>query len=161
MYQHMGHRLGAKFLSLETRLEWLYLLMVRDFTLLSKPYPSSKLFLIVGCGAWLSLGFRGLVSAMFGFKFLMGVGGRGFPPPTKSIIGGSRVGKQYFMEPPLERFQGKFPRREFFWEHFLVKYCNFLANLNHFSLGYRYDGIICVRFFSPRMRLSFMYEGVV
>jgi hypothetical protein len=56
---------------------------------------------------------------------------------------------------------GAVPLKRFFWENFLVKYCNFIVNLNNSSLGCRSNGRSYVRVFFPIRKLSFMYEEIV
>jgi hypothetical protein len=65
------------------------------------------------------------------------------------------------LEPLLVGVLGKHPQREIFRKKFLVKYCNFVVNLDHSSLGCIYDSRSYVRVFFPRRKPSFMYEGIV
>jgi hypothetical protein len=59
------------------------------------------------------------------------------------------VGDANIFGAPPSGVQGKHPRRDFFFEIFLVKYCNFIVNLDHSLLGLIYDGIIYVGSFFP------------
>jgi hypothetical protein len=75
---------------------------------------------------------------MFGSHFLMG-GVGGMSPPHQST-GRSRGGG-------AGKGSGTVPPKRHFWENCLVKYCNFIINLNHSSLGCRSDNRSCVRVF--------------
>jgi hypothetical protein len=70
-------------------------------------------------------------------------------------------GEKTFIGASIGGGSGAVPQREFFWENFLAKYCNFIVNLNHSSLGCRYDGRSYVMVFFTRRKPSFMYEGIV
>jgi hypothetical protein len=66
-----------------------------------------------------------------------------------------------FIGSPLGGGSGVVPPKRIFWEIFLVKYCNFIVNLNHSSLGCISDGRSYVRVFPPRRKPSFIYERIV
>lgn len=67
-----------------------------------------------GCGAWLSSYYKGLVSILFGSQSLTeGCEGLSLPRVLQRVQVGAL---------------------EFFWENFVVKYCNFVVNLDS-SLG--------------------------
>ena len=57
---------------------------------------------------------------------------------------------------------GEAPPKGIFYEKCLVKYCNFIVNLDH-SLGRRSDGrsYVYLRVFCPRRKPSIIYEGIV
>jgi hypothetical protein len=71
----------------------------------------------------------------------------GISPPHLSLGGGG--GNNNILEPPPGGGSGEAPPKRNFWENCLVKYCNFIVNLNHSSLGCRYDGRSYVRVFFP------------
>jgi hypothetical protein len=65
---------------------------------------------------------------------------------------------------PLVGVSGEAPPKRNFWENFLVKYCNFVVNLNRSSLGCRYDGRSYVRVFfslegNPLLCMRELYCG--
>ena len=101
------------------------------------------------CWVWsliIFLVFRCLVSAMFGPHTSTG-GCEGACPPTIAT-GGSMGGGSYCPSPPSK---GNF------YEKCLVKYCNFVVNLDH-SLCHRSDGRSYVYL---RRQPSIIYEGIV
>jgi hypothetical protein len=53
------------------------------------------------------------------------------------------------LECPPSKDLGETPQKRKFWENCLVKYCNFVINMNHSSLGCKYDGRSYVRVFFP------------
>jgi hypothetical protein len=69
------------------------------------------------------------------------------------------------MEPPLGGGSGKAPPKRHFWENCLVKYCNFIVNLNRSSLGCISDSISYVRVFylegNPILCMMDLYCGNV
>ena len=54
------------------------------------------------------------------------------------------------------------PPKGFFYEKCLVKYCNFIVNLDH-SLCHRFDGrsYVYLRVFFRTRKPSIIYEGIV
>ena len=103
--------------------------------------------------------FRCLVSAEFGPHTLTRVCG-GVCPPT-IVAGGSKGGDSWCPSPPWREF-GAVPLKGIFYEKCLVKYCNFVVNLDH-SLCRRSDGrsYVNLRVFCPRRQPSIIYEGIV
>ena len=95
--------------------------------------------------------FIGIVSVAFGPQIPKG-GCGGACPPTIAA-GGSR---------PLGKGSGAVPLKGIFYEKCLVKYCNFVVNLDH-SLYHKYDNRSCVnlRVSSLRRQPSIIYEGIV
>ena len=85
--------------------------------------------------------------------------GGAFPPTI--AIGGSRGGDNYCPRPPGGD-SGAMPSKGIFYEKCLVKYCNFVLNLDH-SLCRRSDGrsYVNLRVFCPRRQPSIIYEGIV
>jgi hypothetical protein len=53
----------------------------------------------------------------------------GFPPTTSPR--GSRGGDDNFCSPPLAGDSGEAPPKQNFGKNCLVKYCNFIVNLDH------------------------------
>jgi hypothetical protein len=92
---------------------------------------------------------------MFGSHFLTG-GCGGDCPPT-SIARGAMT----LYGAPLGGGLGETPSKIIFWENCLVKYCNFVVNLDSSSLGCIYDGRSYVRAFFPRRKPYFMYDEIV
>jgi hypothetical protein len=79
---------------------------------------------------------------MFGLHLLKRAFGGAYPPTF--------VTKRHddnLLEAPLGEGSGEAPPKRNFLKDYLVKYCNFVVNLNHSSLGYKYDGRSYVRFF--------------
>jgi hypothetical protein len=87
--------------------------------------------------------------------------GWGGSPPPHICHQGVQGGDDNILEPPPGGGLGEVPPKRIFWENCLVKYCNFIVNLNRSSLGCRSDGRSYVRVFFPRRKPSFMYEGIV
>jgi hypothetical protein len=73
-----------------------------------------------------------------------GVGGGGVSSP---VFGGG--------------FRGKLSQSEILGNNSLLKYCNFVFNLDRSLKGCIYDGRSYVRYFFPRRKPSFMYEEIV
>ena len=75
--------------------------------------------------------------------------------------GGSRGAKADVRAPP-SRGSGAAPSKGIFYEKCLVKYCNFVVNLDH-SLCHRSDdrSYVYLRVFCPRRKPSIIYEGIV
>ena len=114
------------------------------------------------CWVWsliIFLVFRCLVSAMFGPHAPKG-GCAGACPPTKAARG-SRGGSSYCLSPPGGGSVAVPPKR-IFYEKCLVKYCNFVVNLDH-SLCHRSDGrsYVNLRVFCPRRQPSIIFGGIV
>jgi hypothetical protein len=82
----------------------------------------------------------------------------GLDPPHMFL--GGPVGPKKFMGAPLGRGFGAAPLKRNFWKNFVVKYCNFVVNLNRSSLGWRFESRSYVMVFSPRRQPSIMYEGI-
>ena len=103
--------------------------------------------------------FRCLVSAMFGPHTPKGECGQAFSPTTTA--GGSRGAATIVRAPPGGSLR-KAPPKGFFYEKCLVKYCNFVVNLDH-SLCRRSDGrsYVYIRVFCSRRQPSIIYEGIV
>ena len=115
---------------------------------------------IVGCGAWLS----SLCSDVLFQPCLDpipqwgGVGGLGPPLQLQEGVGGATT----IVRAPPDRGLGEAPPKGIFYEKCLVKYCNFIVNLDH-SLCRRSDGrsYVYLRVFCPRRQPSIIYEGIV
>ena len=93
------------------------------------------------------------------------------PYPNGGVWGGlspryscKRVqgGRKLLSEPPTGGGLGAAPLKGFFYEKCLVKYCNFVINLDH-SLCHRSDGrsYLYLMVFCPRRQPSIIYEGIV
>ena len=100
--------------------------------------------------------FKDLVSARFGPH--TPTGGCGGACPTIIVVEGATID----VRAPLVRVRGQRPRKDFFYEKCLVKYCNFIVNLDH-SLCHRFDGrsYVNLRVFCSRRQPSIIYEGIV
>ena len=85
--------------------------------------------------------------------------GGDFPPTV--VARGSRGGGNWILSPP-GRNLGATPPKGTFYEKCLVKYCNFIVNLDH-SLCRRSDSrsYVNLRVFCPRRKPSIIYEGIV
>ena len=102
--------------------------------------------------------FRCLVSVKFGpYTQTRGVGGLA---PT-IVVGGSKGGDSWCPSPP-DGGSREVPSKCFFYEKCLVKYCNFVVNLDH-SLCRRYDcrSYVNIRVFCPIRHPSIIYERIV
>ena len=88
-------------------------------------------------------------------------GGCGGACPSTIVVGGSRGGGIYCPSPPGGGL-GAAPPKGIFFEKCLVKYCNFVVNLDH-SLCHRSDGrcYVYLRVFFPRRQPSIIYKGIV
>ena len=86
--------------------------------------------------------FNGLVSVEFGPQTPTRGGFRGDSPPSRGSL--------------------ETPQKGFFLEKFLVKYCNFVVNLDR-SLCHGSDdrSYVNLRVFFPRRKPSIIYEGIV
>jgi hypothetical protein len=103
---------------------------------------------IYRCWVWsliIFLVFRCLVSAVFGPHTPMGGCGGAFPPTTAA------GGVTTIVRAPPRGGSGEAPSKGKFYEKCLVKYCNFVVNLDH-SLCRKYDdrSYVNLRFFCPR-----------
>ena len=101
-----------------------------------------------------------LVLAVFGPHTPTGGCGRACPPTTAA--GGSRGVATAIIWAPPRRGLGATPPKRIFYEKCLVKYCNFIVNLDH-SLCRRSNGrsYVYLRVFCPRRKPSIIYEGIV
>ena len=115
------------------------------------------------CWVWsliIFLVFRCLVQPVLDPIPQRGGCGGSFPPTI--VAGESRGGGQVMSTPPLVGVWGQRPRKDFFYEKCLVKYFDFVVNLEH-SLCRRFDGrsYVNIRVFFPRRKPSIIYEGIV
>jgi len=82
-------------------------------------------------------------------------------PPHISGQGGPWGGKRLEIMDPLAGDSRATHLKKHFGKKWLVKYCNFIVNIDRSLCGHRYDGIIYVKDIFPRRKPSFMYEGIV
>ena len=99
---------------------------------------------------------KGLVSTGFGSHIPTGGCGGAFSPTIVAGVEESDV------RAPPSGGSGAVPPKGFFYEKCLVKYCNFVVNMDH-SLCHIYDRRIYVnlRVFCLKSQPSIIFEGIV